>query len=345
MATRGRTGSSGRVARRIAAFVVSAGALTACLMSIDESKLDSKPGDDGGETSRLDSSSTVRDAEPAKPTDDGGLACSEGLTLCADNVCYDTTGDLERCGSCTNKCAESEVCRNSKCVLPGSCKELLARVPGTSTGIQNLSVDGTVLPVYCDMTTAGGGFTLVFRLSQGIPGDPYGLFKGPSLNDDVATEVTPLVRPVHYVSRLLADWNAGLSVTDARVRLYDVGGDLLRELTFNGAGSTRDSWFSKPNLTGSPWSDVNAADGGASTNVFSPMGHYDERRCFFITRPYKTCPEDEGWLVVHGTKTNPACPSYENPSSNVRIFYAPESTAQRWSVAVPEAASFAIFVR
>ncbi|HVH45591.1 MAG TPA: fibrinogen-like YCDxxxxGGGW domain-containing protein [Labilithrix sp.] len=337
--------------RRFLIFSMPACALTACLLSIDESKIETgtentKRSDSSTTTTtpsvRIDSSTPpqTKDAEAPLVLPDGGRACSEGLTLCPDDVCYDTTGELANCGTCGNVCPANQLCRASKCVPPSSCKELLARAPGTSTGVTNLTIAGTVLPAFCDMTTDGGGYTLVFRLSRGQPGDPYALLKGNALNDDVSVEATPQVRTKHYVSRLLAGWNIDFPVEQVRVRLLNDAGDLLRELSFDGKGTTRESWFSKAKLLTSPWNDVSAAD----TGFFAPAGHPDEQRRFFIHRPYKTCEEDEGWLVVHGSKAPTVC-AYENPGANIRIYYAPNATAHRWSTGVPEASSFAVFVR
>lgn len=345
------------LARRFAMFALSAGVLTACLMTIDESKLgasapdegdDSNPEDDGSYSQPKDAGNgyvepPVKDAEAPITTDDGGKTCSQGLTLCPDDVCYDVTGDQNHCGSCSVKCAATEACKGSKCGPPGSCKDLLAKVPATKTGVSNLTIAGSVLPAYCDMDTEGGGFTMVYRVSGGVPGDPYGMFEGTGLNDDVTAEVTPKQTTKHYVSRVLGAWNQGFNVTDVRVRLLNAAGQVLKELKFDASGSSRESWYSKTRLKFSPWTDVAAS---AATNVFTPGGHEAEKRAWFITKPYPNtgCPDDEGWLVVHGTLANPAC-AYEQPMPNIKIFYASGTTAQKWSTGIPEAASFAIFAR
>jgi hypothetical protein len=334
--------------RRVLVSSIAAGALTACLMSIDESKIGL--GDDDDEPDQVNDSSTVKpdvstptptkDAEVSTVLPDGGRSCSAGLSLCPDDICYDTTGELANCGSCGTVCAQNQVCRASKCVPPSSCKELLARAPSTPTGVTNLTIGGKILPAFCDMTTDGGGYTLVFRLSQGQPGDPYALFTGGPQNDDVPEEVTPQVRPKHYVSRLLSSWGADFPVEQVRVRLLNNVGGVLRELAFDSKSSTRENWFAKGKVVASPWTDLSGADMG----FFAPAGHPAEQRRFFIHRAYNTCDTDEGWLVVHGTKEPVVC-SYESPSQNIRILYAPGATAQRWSTGVPEASSFAVFAR
>jgi hypothetical protein len=346
-----------------------ASVLTACLLSIDESKLNQLQDDpeEGTPSPTYDAyvspnpgPAPVKDAEAPIIAPDGARTCSPGLTLCPDDICYDTTGELKHCGNCTKECTPVEVCHKSMCGPPGSCKELLARVPGTASGVNNLTIQGTVLPAYCDMSPSeGGGFTLVYRVSAGIAGDPYALFIGGATNDSDTNEVTPLATQKHYVSRLLADWNVAFPAQDIRVRLLDAAGSVLKELAFDGTGSTRESWFSKGKLQNPPWTDVlNLPNGGGGTQptvssgpdpgLFSPAGHYNpERRNFYIEQPYYQCPSDRGWLLVHGSKATATCP-YEDPSTNVRIFYAPGTTAQQWSsgtAATQEAASFAIFAR
>lgn len=339
---------SRRAFRRVVYAAFAASLLTACLLTIDETKIGASPDDDeddgSSETDATTSRPPVRDAEPSVETPDGARACSAGLTLCDDDICYDTTGDNVRCGSCTKSCEQNQVCIASKCVPPTSCKELLARAPGTPSGVTQLTLGGTAVPAFCDMTTAGGGWTLVFRVSQGIPGDVYGLFKGGPVNDTDAVEVTPQVRPKHYVSRALGDWNVGFKVDEVRARLYSSTAVQLRELAFDGKGSDRENWFSfaRHVKNSSGW-DLTGIEAG----FFTAKGHEAEKRNFFVTTPYSTCTADKGWLVVHGTNTGTiTCPYEQSAAANVRIYYSPQAAAEVWSDGSPEnAASFAVFAR
>lgn len=59
------------------------------------------------------------------------------------------------------------------CTIYSSCKALLAAQPTTQSGVYDVDPDGAggadPFPVYCDMSTANGGWTLVGRERTGVP--------------------------------------------------------------------------------------------------------------------------------------------------------------------------------
>jgi len=125
-------------------------------------------GDAGGGADAPDMAD-VRDAAPAAP-DAPAPTCSDGVTN-AQETDVDCGGpDCARCGlggSCgENGDCTSGVCLDGSCVAHAhSCLELLQT--GVSTdGDHVIDVDGPEGPlppfaVFCDMTTDGGGFTLL----------------------------------------------------------------------------------------------------------------------------------------------------------------------------------------
>lgn len=221
---------------------------------------------------------------------------------------------------------------------PSSCREVLAANPSAPSGLHTIAFGGTNLPVHCDMETDGGGFTLVFRVTSGLAGDPYALYVGPAQNDERPEEATPVATNAHYVSRLLAHWNVDFPVAQARVRLLDGAGARVAEMVFDAKGTTPTSFFAKEHLLESPWSDTKEA------SFFSIVGDANDQRRFFVHKPYATCETDEGWLIVHGANTFGFCP-YETPFDRIRILYARGTIAQRWSALVTEARAFDVLVR
>ncbi len=106
------------------------------------------------------------------------VVCTGGVCqapTCTDAVKNGSETDIDCGGSCP-KCedgqvcgraadCQSGVCQGGICLNPTSCKAIKATLPGSADGIYTIDPDGpggiSPLQVRCDMTTDGGGYTMV----------------------------------------------------------------------------------------------------------------------------------------------------------------------------------------
>lgn len=115
--------------------------------------------------------------------DDGDIDDGDDCTtLCAPPSCSDGIksggeSDVDCGGSCldcevgqacdSGKDCQTLTCRGGVCVIPESCQEIHESSPLAPSDIYSVDVDGNgpavAMDVFCDMQTAGGGWTLVQR--------------------------------------------------------------------------------------------------------------------------------------------------------------------------------------
>ncbi|XP_059165092.1 uncharacterized protein LOC131947788 [Physella acuta] len=118
----------------------------------------------------------------------------------------------------------------------------------------------------------------------------------------------------------------------------------VKEILFDGSGSTYMDWFDKTRVKFSTWNQIKTD----VTNVFSIEGNIlpvkAVKRTFFINNFYGGCPADRGWFVAID-RAGGHC-NWEKTSTFPVFKYARQNQAENWNTGdVGIADVFAIFVK
>ncbi|XP_078381758.1 uncharacterized protein LOC144664478 isoform X1 [Oculina patagonica] len=235
-------------------------------------------------------------------------------------TCYPVTGEYDF------KCACTPLFRGKRCHSRAhsrhqNCAEFLEAGFGKS-GVYEIKENLTeMFNVYCDQSSKGGGWTMVFKLVSGVSADVYQLWSSEdSLNENnaEALNVISSLRE-HYKNRFVQNWQT-VNPKEVRVALYTNGSEVL-SLFFDSVDADKENWFSKYRLTQAPWNDVKSEP----HNYFSIIGHPPER-AFFINRNYGGCEVDAGWLLV---SSDGKC-AFEYRLPTIAIMYSKLETYTSW---------------
>jgi hypothetical protein len=91
----------------------------------------------------------------------GGPCQSEADCSGATPYCDPSTGSCVECRFSSH--CQDQVCEANHCRAARSCDELIAELPGLASGVYTVDPGTGALDVQCDLSTAGGGWTLVQR--------------------------------------------------------------------------------------------------------------------------------------------------------------------------------------
>ncbi len=283
--------------------------------------------------------------------DDGNMseadACTTTCVLptCSDNAQNGGESDTDCGGDVCPKCKLGDTCAASSdcnpglcltgvCAVPKSCQDIKLGDPTLPSGTYTIDLDGngpfTPLQVHCDQETDGGGWLMVFKLSNGAGGDGNNLWNNGPLNDADASLLNVMKSNKQYVSRFPASfWNQnGVALTEVRMHAY-TGDAIAKFWKYDGVGSTSISWFTNTKLTASSYTDLPAGP----FNYYTIAGDAANGRRWFINNTYGGCQVDAGWLIVD----SPADPCTWETNKNApqpRLLYAPGTTRVVWDQAV-----------
>jgi len=292
-------------------------------------------------------------------------SCSAGRCVaysCTDGIRNNDETDIDCGGANCNRCVVEQGCKvpsdcntavcgtNGTCRALPTCNDIHTTNPPTVSGAYVIdpgqrTMDETPILGYCDMTTDGGGWTLVYKASAGVAVSATGVWNTGSVrNENQGNFVNTGKNADHYLNRLATSkyWNAnGVTFKEARVAVYTAGVEKAF-VQFTNLAQDRANWYAKANIKKTTWIDLV----GAAPNFFSITGDSGAQRGWFINNNYGGCPVDAGWLKVGEPPAGPC--GWDNMyGAHTDIIYANFPVNQNWQglglVGVGD--TFVVFVR
>ena len=309
---------------------------------------------------------------------EGGEVCEPNLDLCCNSTC---TGPLaadtpcragascdpeERCDGISPTCPvdlvepEGASCvgctgtSSTTCLgcFGGTCQPyvspclaILQRGQSTGDGIYTIptSETGTTAEqVFCDMTTDGGGWTMVYKKSAGVAGNAAALWNTPGAGQNQ--------RALLNRARATSDYSTPLAsrlwVAFAEARVEVVTASIaVKALHFDVVGRTPVDWFAPDRVTLSPWTDLPTIPTwqNNSGRFFSIQG--TTTRTWYLNSTWGGCPSDTGWLMI--AHSNFCYWEGRSPDAPSEIFYSAGTTIASIpnTTQTPRADALIVFLR
>ncbi|MBM4253755.1 MAG: hypothetical protein FJ146_17450 [Deltaproteobacteria bacterium] len=189
----------------------------------------------------------------------------------------------------------------------------------TGDGVYWIKPGSMLIKVYCDMSTDGGGWTVIFKHTSGVANDPYVLWDTTTTtNTAAANKATRETQD--YVSRYLVDSYVS-NFTQARLEIF-LSGSMKAYVKLNASGATKYTWVDRSRVLASSYTDITSA----AANFFSLDGHAYYTRRIFLSSIYGGCAGDTLWTVSMGP-VNDTCGAGWHTYGAYQIGFCDSTTA------------------
>ncbi|RMX59367.1 hypothetical protein pdam_00016365 [Pocillopora damicornis] len=233
-------------------------------------------------------------------------------------------------------CHPVEIVYDFKCACPPgffgkqceksakSCAELL-EAGFTDNGVYKVFFNNSqVFDVYCDQSSRGGGWTMVFKVVSGVSANGKSssqLWSSPETINENRSEALNIDSSFreHYKNRFVPNWHLA-KPKEVQIALYRRNGSETLYIVFDSTSSDNKNWFSKSRIVHSPWRDLESEH----QNYFSIEGCCSGRD-FYISRNHGSC-HDAGWLAI----TVSAC-GWEKRLPPFTVLYSNRTTYTSWN--------------